>query len=158
MNKIVSLIATTVILITFQPVHSNEAASDSRGAGKSPDSDLRHLASMPDEARRLMREDMLDHLAALNEIIGYLAENNLAAAADVAETRMGKSSMGKHRGTGMGPGRFMPLEMRELGWGMHESATEFSLVAKKGDLKSAYNALQKVTSSCVACHYSYRAH
>jgi cytochrome c553 len=111
---------------------------------------------MPEQARQLMREDMLDHLSALNEIIGYLGENNLAAAADVAETRMGKSSMGKHRATGMGPGRFMPIEMRNLGWGMHESATEFALVAKEGDLKNANSALQKVITSCVACHYSYR--
>ena len=156
MNKIVSLIATTVLLIAFHSAHSEAAASDAQGAEKSPGSDLRQLVSMPDEARQLMRKDMLDHLSALNEIIAYLAENNLDAAADVAETRMGKGSMGKHRGTGMGPGRFMPLEMRKLGWSMHESATEFSLVAKKGDLKSAYSALQKLTSSCVACHYSYR--
>ena len=111
---------------------------------------------MPDQARQLMRKDMLDHLSTLNEIVGYLADNNLDAAAEVAETRMGKSSMGKHRATGMGPGRFMPLAMRKLGWGMHESASEFSQVAKEGDLKGAYGALQKVTSSCVACHYSYR--
>jgi len=156
MNKIGSLIATTVLFLAFHPAHSEEAASVSQGAEKSPDSDLRQLVSMPDKARQLMRKDMLDHLAALNEIIGYLAEIKLDAAADVAETRMGKSSMGKHRGSGMGPGRFMPLEMRNIGWGMHESATEFSLVAKKGDLKSAYSALQKVTGSCVACHYSYR--
>ena len=156
MNKTVSLIATTVLLFASHSAHSKESASDSQGAEKSPDSDLRQLVSMPDEARQLMRADMLDHLAALNEIIGYLAENNLASAADVAETRMGKSSMGKHRGSGMGPGRFMPLEMRNIGWGMHESATEFSLVAKKGYSKSAYSALQKVTGSCVACHYSYR--
>jgi len=31
-----------------------------------------------------MREDMLDHFAALNEISGYLAENNLDAAANIA--------------------------------------------------------------------------
>ena len=118
--------------------------------------DTRQLVSMPDQARKLMRKDMLDHLSALNEIIGYLVSNNLDAAADVAENRMGRSSMGKHRGTGMGPGRFMPLEMRNLGWGMHDAATEFSRIAKQGNLKSAYSALQKVTSSCVACHYSYR--
>jgi len=111
---------------------------------------------MPDETSQLMRKDMLDHLSALNEIIGLLAENNLDAVADVAETRMGKSSMGKHRATGMGPGRFMPLEMRNIGWGMHESATELSQAAKEGNLKGAYSALQKVTASCVACHYSYR--
>ena len=156
MTRIVSLITTTVILFAFHAGYSAAADSDLQSAAASDGTDLRQLVSMPDEARQLMRDDMLDHLAALNEIIGYLAENNLDAAADVAETRMGKSSMGKHRGSGMGPGRFMPLEMRNIGWGMHESATEFSLVAKKGYSKSAYSALQKVTSSCVACHYSYR--
>ncbi len=50
----------------------------------------------------------------------------------------------------------MPLEMRNLGRGMHDAATEFSKIAKQDDLKSAYSALQKVTGSCVACHYSYR--
>ena len=64
--------------------------------------------------------------------------------------------MGKHRGTGMGPGRHMPVEMRNIAWGMHDAATEFSKIAKQGDLKSAYSALQQVTSACVACHYSYR--
>ena len=59
---------------------------------------------MPDKARQLMRDDMLDHLSALNEIIGYPGENNLDAAAEVAATRTGNSSMGKHRATGMGPG------------------------------------------------------
>ena len=156
MLRIVSLFATTVLLVASHSAHSEESASDSQSLKKSPDSDFRQLVSMPDQARQFMREDMLDHLSALNEIIGYLAENKLDAAANVAETRMGKSSMGKHRGTGMGPGRFMPLEMRNLGWGMHESATAFSLVAKEGNLKKAYSALQKVTTSCVACHYSFR--
>ena len=156
MMRIVTLFASITLLFTFQSSHSAEAAGETQSATNSPDSDHRQLVSMPDETSQLMRKDMLDHLSALNEIIGLLAENNLDAAADVAETRMGKSSMGKHRATGMGPGRFMPLEMRNIGWGMHESATEFSRVAKEGDLKGAYSALQKVTASCVACHYSYR--
>jgi hypothetical protein len=156
MLRVALLFATTVLLFAVHPAHSEESAGDSQSTEKSPGSDHRQLVSMPDQARQLMREDMLDHLSALNEILGYLGENNLDAAADVAETRMGKSSMGKHRATGMGPGRFMPIEMRNLGWGMHESATEFSLVAKEGDLKNANSALQKVITSCVACHYSYR--
>jgi len=135
---------------------SEEVINKAQNVESSSGGDTRQLVSMPDQARELMRKDMLDNLSALNEIIGYLASNSLDAAADVAETRMGRSSMGQHRGTGMGPGRFMPLEMRNLGWGMHDAATEFSKVAKQGDLKSAYSALQKVTSSCVACHYSYR--
>ena len=156
MLRVAFLFATTVFLFSVYPAHGEESASDSQSTEKSPVSDPRQLVSMPEQARKLMREDMLDHLSALNEIIGYLGENNLDAAADVAETRMGKSSMGKQRATGMGPGRFMPIEMRNLGWGMHESATEFALVAKEGDLKNANSALQKVITSCVACHYSYR--
>ena len=147
-----------ISLLLFLPhaALSEESVNKTQNVESSPGGDTRLLVSMPDQARELMRKDMLEHLSTINEIIGYLASNDLAAAADVAETRMGRSSMGKHRGTGMGPGRFMPVEMRNLGWGMHDAATEFSEIAKQGDLKNAYSAFQKVTSSCVACHYSYR--
>ena len=50
----------------------------------------------------------------------------------------------------------MPLEMRNIGWSMHEAATDFANIAKQGDVKETYIALQKITSACVACHYSYR--
>lgn len=42
-----------------------------------------------------------------NEFFGYLAENNLAAAAETAEKRLGQSAMGKHAVTARGqePGR-----------------------------------------------------
>jgi hypothetical protein len=156
MMRIVTLLASSMLLFVFQSAYSTEVAGEAQSATNDPDSDHRQLVSMPDETSQLMRKHMLDNLSALNEIIGHLAENNLDAAADVAETRMGKSSRGKHRATGMGPGRFMPLDMRNIGWAMHESATEFSQVAKEGNLKGAYSALQKITASCVACHYSYR--
>ena len=118
--------------------------------------DHRQLVEMPVQTQQLMRKDMQDHLAAMSEIFGYLADNNFAVAAEVAEKRMGKSSMGKHRATGMGPGRFMPLEMRKIGWGMHEAASNFAEVAKSGNLNKSYAALQKVMSSCTACHLSFR--
>ncbi len=156
MHRIVFIIITSVLLSITQTTHSEEPNSNTQNKSDSSGGDLRQLVSMPDQARELMRKEMLDHLAALNEIIGYLASNKLDAAADVAETRMGRSSMGKHRSTGVGPGRFMPLEMRNLGWGMHDAASELSKAAKQGNLKNTYNALQKVTGSCVACHYSYR--
>lgn len=140
------LIITLALLNGAHVVHSAEAS----------DNDPRQLVSMPAQAEEFMRKDMRDHLSALNEIISHLATSDLAAAADVAENRMGRSSMGKHRASGMGPGRFMPPEMKAIGWGMHDAATEFSDIAKQGDAKRAYGALQKVTGSCVACHHSYR--
>ena len=127
-------------------------------AEQSPPQDHRQLATMPELPRALMRADMQDHLVALNEIFGYLAENNLAAAADTAEKRLGQSSMGKHAvmARGQGPGRFMPDAMRQMGGNMHAAASEFAQVAKRGDTAKTYAALQKVMASCVASHMSFR--
>lgn len=118
--------------------------------------DTRVFVEMPAQARELMRQDMLSHLAALNAIIAALGANDPAAAADQAERQLGRASMGKHRASGMGPGRFMPLEMRNMGWSMHEAADAFAVEARKGDLRTALTALQKITSACVSCHAVYR--
>jgi cytochrome c556 len=133
-------------------------ATIAQAAPPAPPQDFRQLVEMPDLPRSLMRADMQDHLVALNEIIGYLAENNLAAAGETAEKRMGQSTMGKHAAIarGQGPGRFMPNTMQQMGWNMHDSATEFAKVAKDGDRTKALTALQQLTSSCVACHMSFR--
>ena len=118
--------------------------------------DPRQLVDIPPAAQQLMRQDMLSHLSALNSIIAALGKNDLKAAADTAEQQLGRASMGKHRASGMGPGRFMPPEMRDLGWGMHDAADTFATEARKGNPQSAFAALQNVTSSCVACHAVYR--
>ncbi len=146
----------SLLLFTFSAANGEEVTNPSKAAENSTVSDTRKLISMPEPALVLMRKDMIDHLSTLNEIVGYLAQNKLEAAADVAEARLGRSSMGKYRRSGMGPGRYMPNEMRDLGWSMHDAATEFSKVAKQGDSTKAYQALQKVTSACVACHAIYR--
>ncbi|MFA5241235.1 MAG: cytochrome c [Sulfuricella sp.] len=134
------------------------AALPAQAQPPAPPQDTRQLVDMPDLPRSLMRADMQDHLMALNEIIGYLAENKLAAAAETAEQRMGQSSMGKHAyiARGQGPGRFMPSTMQQMGWNMHDAATEFAKVAKSGNKAKTMAALQQVTSSCVACHMSFR--
>ena len=139
------------MLVLINPAFSAEQAQTQQAH-----QDHRTFVEMPEQSRQLMREDMLIHMSALNTIMGLLAEEDFDAAAEVAENQMGKSAMGKHRATGMGPGRYMPLEMRKLGWSMHEAASEFAIIVKKGDMKKSHEALQKVTSTCMACHYTYR--
>jgi len=156
MHRNISLITTIILLFTIHTALAGEPDDDCISADNADSGDPRQLVSMPDRARQFIQDDMLDNLSALNEILGHLANDNLDAAADVAETRMGKSSRGKHHGTGMGAGRFMPFEMRKIGRSMHFAATDFAQVARQGDKKGAYAALQKVTTACVLCHYSYR--
>lgn len=120
--------------------------------------DSRQLVTMPVPAQAAMRGDMLDHLAALNEILGYIGEGKWDIVAETAEKRLGESTMGKHGAAlrGQGPGRFMPDTMRSLGWTMHSSASRLAKIAKEGDTAKTLAALQEVTATCVACHMSYR--
>ena len=118
--------------------------------------DLRSYVEMPEKARQILQEDMLDHLAVLNEINSYLAENDLLAAADVAENGMGRSLLSKYQDEEMRPGRYMPKEMREIGWELHNAAAQFVTAARQGNLQKTLLAYQRITSACVACHYSYR--
>jgi hypothetical protein len=118
--------------------------------------DFRTFVEIPDKPRKILQEDMLDHLAALNEINRYLADNNLASAADVAESGMGRSLLSKYQNEGMRPGRYMPKEMREIGYELHAAASQFAKVARQGNLQETLHAYHRITSACVACHYSYR--
>lgn len=120
--------------------------------------DPRQFVTMPPIARTVMREDMIDHLGALNEILGLMAADKLKEAGEVAEKRMGRSAMGKHaaRTRGQGPGRFMPPEMHAIALAGHDAASEFAKLAATGDKAKTLAALQQLTSTCVACHASYR--
>ncbi len=118
--------------------------------------DPRILVSMPTKAQNMMRKDMQINLITLNSIIASLASGDFESASNLAEQTMGKAAMGKHRGSGAAPGRFMTAEMRSLGWAMHDSASEFASVAKKKDINKALKALEKLTNSCIACHSTYR--
>ncbi len=104
--------------------------------------------------RQHMLSNMRDHLLALNEILTNMAKGQLDKAADIAESRLGMSSLEAHGASHMA--KFMPEGMREAGTSMHRAASRFALKAQEGEVLPAYNALSEVTSACVACHSGYR--
>ena len=118
--------------------------------------DNRTLVEMPPETQLMLRLEMMDHMATVNELIVNLGSRDLETVAKVAEKRLGMSSMGKHRATGKGPGRYMPQEMRQIGLGMHRAASNLAEVAAQGDFDASLSAMQAITSSCVACHGAFR--
>ena len=148
----------TVVFIGLIPA-SNAQPGPGYGRQKNitPTKDERQLVSMPEGVRQVLRQDMISNLTTIDQILGHLAEGDLDMAAELAESKLGRGSMGKHRGTGMGPGRYMPSDMHDIGFSMHKAASNFAEIAKKkGDLKGIYAALQEVTSHCVGCHLTYR--
>ena len=118
------------------------------------DDDERAFVTMPNVMQEHMLSNMRDHLAALNEILGILATGNLDEAAEIAESRLGISSLDRHGASHMA--KVMPQGMRDVGTSMHKAASNFALKAQEGEHMLAYAALSEVTAACVACHSAYR--
>ncbi len=118
------------------------------------DNDKRQLVQLPEMMQKHMMSNMRDHLQAINEILLSLGNDEMDKAAEIAEYRLGMSSLKSHGASHMA--KFMPEGMRQAGTGMHKSASRFALKAQEGDLLSAYKILSEVTSFCVTCHSGYR--
>ncbi len=123
--------------------------------------DSRQMVKLPPMMQAHMLSNMRDHLLALNEILGELSEGNIDAASEIAEKRLGMSSMGLHGAAHLA--KFMPEEMRKLGTNMHHAASRFVIAARDAELDPGkqsqhkiYKALQKITANCNACHQGYR--
>jgi hypothetical protein len=120
--------------------------------------DLRQAVKFPAEMREHTLTNMRDHLLALQQIQDALARQKYTEAADIAEQRLGMSSLRLHGAHDAS--KFMPQGMQNVGTSMHRSASQFGAVAQEasvtGDLAKTLASLSVVTSSCVACHAAYR--
>ena len=116
--------------------------------------DARQLVQLPKMMQEHMMSNMRDHLLAINEILSYMGNGDLDMAAEVAEQRLGMSSLESHGASHMA--KFMPDGMRQMGTNMHRAASRFAMKVQEGELLPAYKSLSEVTSACVACHTAYR--
>lgn len=122
--------------------------------------DPRRKIDMPVMMQNHMKQSMRDHLLALSEIEEALGASQYARAADIAEQRLGMSSLQSHGAERMAP--FMPREMQAIGTEMHHAASRFAVSVRNaevnGDLRPAMTGLSKVSRQCVACHAAFRIH
>jgi len=138
--------------------------------GMSP-KDTRVEVDVPGPMKAKMLSNMRGHQEAVAEILAALSKGDGAAAAKIAETRLGAGSPGsaackpaaKSGELGDMPmmmARHMPDEMRALGMTMHQQADKFAGEAVKikqgGDLRPALAELSQVVQACNACHAAYR--
>lgn len=122
--------------------------------------DQRQKVDLPPMMRDHMLANMRDHLLALEQITTRLAGGDYDRAADIAENRLGMSSLDSHGAAHIA--RFMPEGMAAIGSGMHRAASRFAIAARDagvdGGLAPAFGALSEVMRQCVACHAAYRVH
>jgi hypothetical protein len=142
MNLRRSLILATAVATLSAPVllalaqHQHDAASHAGTSQHAPTADPRAAVSFPPELR----------------------EHTLKNMRDVAEQRLGMSSLIAHGAHEVA--KYMPKGMQDAGTAMHRSASRFSVAALDAavtdDVKPALGALAEVTANCVACHAAYR--
>ena len=150
----ISAASGTFLLATAQ-THQHEMAeppaaqADSRQRVRFPEPMLRHTIA-----------NMRDHLLALQEIDIALSKNDFERAANIAEQRLGMSSLEAHGASHIAP--YMPQAMQDIGTQMHRSASRFAVEAQNAsvsnDIRPALAALGGVMQQCVACHAAYRLH
>ena len=123
-----------------------------------PAPDTRIAVDFPEPLRSHTLANMRDHLLALQEIQQALAEGAYDRASDVAEKRLGMTSLRAHGAHDVA--KFMPDGMQATGTAMHRAASRFAVEATNagatGNAKPALAALAGVMSQCVACHANYR--
>lgn len=126
--------------------------------GHTPAADHRVEVRFPADLRAHTLANMRDHLLALQEIQASLARGRFDQAADVAEQRLGMSSLATHGAHDVA--QYMPQGMQDAGSAMHRSASRFARAAldasATSDTRPALAALAEVTGHCVACHAGYR--
>jgi len=116
--------------------------------------DARTKVDFPDVMKTHFLGNMRDHLQALHDIQAALAKGQLDKAGEIAEARIGMSSMISHNSSHLAP--FMPKGMQDIGTEMHHAASRFAMIANEGDLSKALDGLSKISEQCVACHMNYR--
>ena len=120
--------------------------------------DARQPVTMPAPMQEHMLANMRDHLSAIGEIQAALAKAKYNQAADIAEQRIGMSSLQSHSASHMAP--YMPKAMQDIGTTMHRAASRFARTAQEAvvsnDLARVLGALGELTQQCVACHASYK--
>ncbi len=139
MNKPINAAASVILLFNSASIAAEET---------------RLLVQLPEMMQQHMMSNMRDHLVAINEILINMANGEPEKAAEVAESRLGMSSLESHGASHMA--KFMPEGMRQAGTSMHRAASRFALKAQEGEALPAYKALSEVSSACVTCHSGYR--
>ena len=125
-------------------------------AAASAAEDARVAVEFPPELRDDFREHMRDHMDSLDDVMVELAAGDFKAAAEAARERL-------VAGSGKGFGRYLPIDFREMGLGMHRAAEDFAEVAgaaadepSAADWMETMSALQGISAHCRACHAAFR--
>ncbi len=148
--------STKMIVVTFciAVIYSFSAS-----AGEMKDT--RQLIKLPKNIESKMLVNMRDHISALDDIIAAVHADEYDKAADIAESRLGWSSLirrGDQEVT-----KHWAAPMQKMADAMYRASSNFVIVAQdasveetKESYKKVLGSIQKITMACRGCHEIFR--
>ena len=123
--------------------------------------DTRTIVKLPSDIEKKMLVNMRDHIGALDDIIQAVQAGEYDEAQEVAESRLGWSSLVRRGDQEVANHWAKP--MQKMADQMYRSASDFVIVAQNAsveDSKESYqkvlSALGEITAACRGCHQTYR--
>jgi len=124
-------------------------------------SDTRQLIKLPKNIESKMLVNMRDHMAALDDIIAAVHVEQYDKAGDIAESRLGWSSLVRRGDQDVA--KHWAAPMRKMADAMYRASSNFVIVAQNASVintKESYRqvigSIQKITTSCRGCHGVFR--
>ncbi len=124
-------------------------------------SDTRQLIKLPENIESKMLVNMRDHMAALDDIIAAVHAEQYDKAGDIAESRLGWSSLVRRGDQEVA--KHWAAPMRKMADAMYRASSNFVIVAQNASVintKESYRqvigSIQKITIACRGCHGVFR--
>lgn len=145
-------------IVTFGCSHHSRShdgthiSNGNAGASESVQND-RSVLKLSPSAKKVHRAVMREHLEAIHEIVGALAEGNFSKAEHITMTQLG---FAKHREAmrRQQPESFPPT-YHDLAMTHHEAAEELAQVMASQDIQQILLKLDRTLEACVTCHRAF---
>ena len=154
MKKISALFAILFCgyMTMSQSVAADGAVMDHQAMHRQHIMDNRISLGLSPEMKQHQLENMRSHMAAVQSIVGHLANHEFDQAAQVAHSKLGLTEeMKKMCSTMSGNENF-----GKLGMAFHQSGDQLGDVLQGKDMKKSLQALQATLGYCVQCHSTFR--
>jgi len=146
------------ILLTMGPAIASHAKGNGQDKGPMPHQgmmshmdDGRTSLGLPPQMRMRQLSNMRSHLAAIQNIIGLIGENDLISASKIAHSKLGLTDEMKRMCN-----MFQNPDFRRLGLSFHKSADTLGDVLETKDVERSLAALHTTMGYCVQCHARFR--
>lgn len=156
--KTIIAVTTLALLAACQSPHTGSGDHAHATGHAGTVTDTRQPVRFPEPMRIHTLANMRDHLDVMGQITAALAQGAYDTAADLAEQRLGMSSLALHGAHDVA--RYMPQGMQDAGTAMHRSASRLARQARDasatGEIAPVLSAMATLNQTCVACHAAYR--